>query len=101
MIKEKELVLYFKALNDETRLKIIQMLAQENLCACHILKHFNFTQPTLSYHMKILVDSQLVYSQKDGNWTRYILNQALFEEVGIYFNQIASYTAVDRNVDVC
>ena len=79
MIKEKELVLYFKALNDETRLKIIQMLAQENLCACHILEEFDITQPTLSYHMKILVDSGLVDSSKDGAWTRYKLNPNSFK----------------------
>ena len=48
-------LIFFKALSDETRLKIVLMLKNENLCACHILDEFSITQPTLSYHMKILV----------------------------------------------
>ncbi len=49
-----EYVQMFKALADETRLKIINMLTEsEELCACKILENFNITQPTLSYHMKI------------------------------------------------
>ena len=49
----------FKAMSDETRLKIIDMLSCGEMCACDILEEFNITQPTLSYHMKILTDSGL------------------------------------------
>ncbi len=85
MYNNKDLILYFKALADETRLKIVEMLSKENLCACHILKEFEITQPTLSYHMKILVDSGLVNSKKDGNWTRYFLNKDIINEIGSKF----------------
>ncbi len=44
----------FKALADETRLQIVQMLTCQSLCANDILDCFNMTQPSLSYHMKIL-----------------------------------------------
>lgn len=71
MHNNKDIILYFKALADETRLAIIEMLSRENLCACHILEEFEITQPTLSYHMKILVESGLVDSERDGNWIRY------------------------------
>ncbi|AMC93601.1 hypothetical protein AOC36_06260 [Erysipelothrix larvae] len=74
-ISNIEAVILFKAMADETRLKIMEMLTQEELCACHILEAFHITQPTLSYHMKILVESELVTSRKDGNWIRYRLNQ--------------------------
>ncbi|MCR4944822.1 MAG: metalloregulator ArsR/SmtB family transcription factor, partial [Clostridium sp.] len=43
----------FKALSDVNRLKIIDILSSEELCACQILPEFDFTQPTLSHHMKI------------------------------------------------
>ena len=46
----------FKALGDTTRLKIIEMLSCGELCACDFLECFEITQPTLSYHMKILTD---------------------------------------------
>ena len=85
-INNKEVVLYFKAMADETRLSILQMLSTEQLCACHILEEFEITQPTLSYHMKILVDSGLVNREKDGTWTRYSINSKIFESVSKLVN---------------
>ncbi len=65
----------FKALSDPTRLRIIDMLSCGELCACKILECFEITQPTLSYHMKILVESGLVVSRKEGIWMHYSLNR--------------------------
>lgn len=73
-----EYVPMLKALADETRLKIVHMLSGEDLCACKILESFNITQPTLSYHMKILTDSELVIGKREGAWMIYKLN---FERV--------------------
>lgn len=81
MESNADLVLYFKAMADETRLSILEMLSCEELCACHILEDFDITQPTLSYHMKILVGSKLVESTKDGNWTRYCINSNLINVI--------------------
>jgi ArsR family transcriptional regulator, arsenate/arsenite/antimonite-responsive transcriptional repressor len=64
----------FKALSDETRLKIIDMLSCGEKCACEILEAFSITQSTLSYHMKTLVDSGLVIGVRDGAWMRYTLD---------------------------
>ena len=64
----------FKALSDVNRLKIIDILSSEELCACQILPEFDFTQPTLSHHMKILIDSGLVIASKKGTWNYYKLN---------------------------
>lgn len=74
-----EYVPVFKALADETRLKIVDMLSCGEMCACDILEFFNVTQPTLSYHMKILADCELVNARKDGTWMRYSLNKTKFE----------------------
>ncbi|MCL2321118.1 MAG: metalloregulator ArsR/SmtB family transcription factor [Oscillospiraceae bacterium] len=82
--------LLFKALSDETRLKIISMLSDNELCACRILSEFNITQPTLSYHMKILMDSSLVNGRKDGSWMRYTLNKEKSDELISFFKDITS-----------
>ena len=55
-----------KALSDSGRLKIIDILSCGEQCACDILEQFEFTQPTLSHHMKVLMDCGLVESRKDG-----------------------------------
>lgn len=71
----------FKALGDETRVKIFTMLAGGELCACKILEEFQITQPTLSYHMKILCDCGLVSGRRDGIWMRYTIDQEAFDQL--------------------
>ncbi len=55
-----------KVLCDETRLKILTILGTEEMSACCIQKEFCCSQPTISYHMKLLVDVGLVLSRKEG-----------------------------------
>ncbi len=82
-----EYVQMFKALADETRLKIINMLTEsDELCACKILENFNITQPTLSYHMRILTDSGLVVGNKDGSWIKYRINSEKLVELRSFLN---------------
>jgi ArsR family transcriptional regulator len=83
-------VLAFKALSDETRLKIIDMLSCGEMCACEILEAFSISQSTLSYHMKTLVDSGLVNSVRDGAWMRYTVNKERTDAVLAFFNYITS-----------
>lgn len=62
-----------KVLGDANRLKILDLLSCGELCACEILEHFDFTQPTLSHHMKVLMDCGLVTARKEGVWNYYSL----------------------------
>lgn len=64
-----------KALSDANRLKIVDILSCGEICACDILEHFEFTQPTLSHHMKILMECGLVNCRKEGLWSHYSLNE--------------------------
>lgn len=77
----KDNALVLKAFTDETRLKIIDMLSCGELCACKILEHFDITQPTLSYHMKILTDCGIVIGRRDGAWMYYSLNTENIKEL--------------------
>ena len=63
-----------KALSDPNRLKIIDLLSYGEKCACEILESFQFTQPTLSHHMKVLIDCGLVKVRRDGIWNLYNLD---------------------------
>lgn len=65
-----------KALADPNRLKIMDILSCGEACACTLLEHFDFTQPTLSHHMKILMECGLVTSRKEGTWIKYTLDLA-------------------------
>lgn len=82
-----------KALGDPNRLQIIQLLATGEKCACKLLEAFNITQPTLSHHMKILSDCNLVAFRKEGKWTHYSLNCTAFKE---FKNFISSITCKQK-----
>ena len=77
----KEIATLLKVLADPSRLEIIDLLSCGELCACDILEHFEFSQPTLSHHMKSLVDQNLVFTRKDGNKRFYKLNDELLTEI--------------------
>jgi ArsR family transcriptional regulator len=80
--------LMMKALSDETRVEIFHMLSEGELCACNILEEFAITQPTLSYHMKILSESGLVNSRRDGVWMKYSINRDNLEVLQQFLNGI-------------
>ena len=63
----------FKALCDEHRLAIIELLQSSEKCACDLLENISISQSTLSHHMKILVESGIVHVRKDKKWTYYSL----------------------------
>jgi ArsR family transcriptional regulator len=86
--KYAENVHFFKALSDAGRLMIIDMLSCGELCACEILEQFNFTQPTLSHHMKILCDCGLVHGRKEGKWMYYSLDEAKSQEFRDFLHMI-------------
>jgi len=84
----KQYASLLKALGDETRVKIFSMLAKGELCACNILEEFNITQPTLSYHMKILSESGLIDSRREGVWAKYSINENSLGLLKNFFDDI-------------
>ena len=81
----------FKALSDTIRLQIIEILSCGEKCACRLLEHFNFTQPTLSHHMKVLMECGLVNSRKEGTWNYYSLNVKNVNELRGFLEEIMSF----------
>lgn len=80
----------FKALADPTRLQIVAYLkGRPECCACELVQALDIKQPTLSRHMAILSQAQLVNARRDGQWMRYALNAALWREVGHFWQQTA------------
>lgn len=90
-------VVLLKALADETRLRIFDMLNEGELCACDILDEFTITQPTLSYHMKILSESGLVHSRRDGVWMKYSINEESLLLLRKFFDGFDADSIVERS----
>lgn len=77
----KSAIPILKVLCDETRLGILQILSRRDMNGCEILRSFECTQPTISYHMKLLVDSQLVHARKEGCAVIYSINMEIWPSV--------------------
>lgn len=73
-MQQEQCIRMLKALADDTRIRIYEMLRCGSLCACAILEQLQISQPTLSHHMKVLCDSGLVVARKEWRWTHYALN---------------------------
>ncbi len=74
MTEHEKIVLFAKALQDENRLQIIEMLQSGEKCACKLLEHLQIEQSTLSHHMKILCQSGLIAWKKVGKWMHYSIH---------------------------
>jgi len=90
----------FKAFCDENRLTILEMLQNGEKCACILLEKLNITQPTLSHHMKILVDSGIVTARKEGKWTHYSISAAGCNEAAAIMKKITTILET-RNEGCC
>jgi len=64
----------FKALCEGNRLTILELLQGGEECACRILSTLHISQPTLSHHMRILVESGIVSARKEGKRTYYSIS---------------------------
>jgi len=71
-----DLVTIFKALSDETRLRIIKLLEQGELCVCDITAALDMVQPKVSFHLSALKEAGLIRDRKAGKWIHYSLSDA-------------------------
>lgn len=72
----------FKALGDETRLRIVALLSHGRLCVCHIEEALGLSQPNASRQLGVLRNAGIVESQREGNWVYYALVEQSDEDCG-------------------
>lgn len=70
----KDYLRVFRAFSDERRLRVLELLRQGEQCACVLLQELEISQPTLSYHMKILCRSGIVKERPVGSWKYYSID---------------------------
>jgi ArsR family transcriptional regulator len=70
-----DLLTIFKALSDETRLRIIKLLEEGELCVCDITAALDMVQPKVSFHLSSLKEAGLIKDRKQGKWIHYSLNE--------------------------
>ncbi len=64
----------FKALSDETRLRVIKLLEERELCVCELMQVLDMSQPRISRHLGVLKNAGLVNDRREGKWVYYSLS---------------------------
>ena len=73
----RELIKVFKALSDETRIRMLKILLEkESLCVCEVMQALNISQTRASRNLRILEETGFVVSERKGTWVHYSINQA-------------------------
>jgi len=76
-----EMNIVFKALNDATRREILELLQKKDLTAGEIADKFHISFPSISHHLDLLKQAQLVTTKKEGQYVFYSLNTTVMDEI--------------------
>ena len=84
------LIRSLKALADEKRLIILQMLLSSDLCVGALAKHLSISKPAVSQHLRILRNAGLVKGEKRGYWTHYMVDRQALVRIAVELNELSA-----------
>lgn len=84
----KEYADIFKVLSDENRIKILDLLVKGETCSCELIHELPISQPTLSYHLKLLGEYHLITSIKEGNRIMHTVNKEKLRELSSFLSEL-------------
>lgn len=80
---------FFKALNDGTRREMLELLKESDLTAGEIADKFNISKPSISHHLDLLKQANLVTSRKEGQYIIYSINLSVMDDLINWFMQFS------------
>lgn len=80
----------FKALSDETRLKVLLLVSKRDVCQKGISKYLGISDSSVSQHIKILKEAEIITGYKEGYYVFYHINEHVFDECINFFKSIGS-----------
>jgi DNA-binding transcriptional ArsR family regulator len=78
----------FKALNDPTRREILVLLRKKDMNAGDIANQFNISKPSISHHLDLLKQADLVLAEKEGQFVNYSLNTSVLDECLVWLLEL-------------
>ncbi|PZV10598.1 MAG: transcriptional regulator [Leptolyngbya sp.] len=84
----------FHALSDPLRLKVLDLLRQQELCVCDLCDRLEVSQSKLSFHLKTLKEAELVRARQEGRWIYYSLNLPQFVVIEQYLADYRRFSAI-------
>lgn len=103
----EQIVKVFKALGDETRLKILIIVSKRNICAKGIARHLNISEAAVSQHIKILKDAGIIVGEKNGYFVNYKLQKSVFLDLKRFIDEacndfhLSYFNINESSFDIC
>ncbi len=90
-----------KALGDETRLRVLELLSGGERCVCELQADLGIAQPLLSFHLKVLRDADLVADRRAGRWAHYSLRPDAIIGLGDTIHALREKADAARDAACC
>lgn len=92
----------YRALADETRLRVLLALAGREVCVCELVEELDVPQPLLSFHLRTLLEAGLVRAERRGRWNFYALDAKGLESAEDFLSDlVATHAAAAPRVTCC
>lgn len=96
--KNYDMEVLFKALADRTRLRLIHLMGDEEVCVCFFVEVLRTNQPKISRHLAYLRRAGLVSARREGKWMHYRLAEPPDEHAARVFREVRAWLAQDAEM---
>lgn len=96
--KKFDIELFFKALADQTRLRLINLMGENEVCVCFFVEVLKTNQPKISRHLAYLRKAGVVSARRDGKWMHYQLVEPPDEHAARVFREVRNWLAQDQKM---
>jgi ArsR family transcriptional regulator len=96
--KTYSMELLFKALADRTRLRLLNLMGDDEICVCFFVEVLGASQPKVSRHLAYLRRAGLVEARRDGKWSHYRLAEPADERAARVFREVLAWLAEDSGM---
>lgn len=93
-----DMELFFAALADRTRLRLINLMALDEICVCFFVAVIGASQPKISRHLAYLRKAGLVNARRDGKWIHYSLAEPPDPRASLVFREVLAWLAEDEEM---
>lgn len=95
-VKDKEL--FFSALADRTRLRLLNLMGSDEVCVCFFVEVLKTNQPKISRHLAYLRRAGIVNARRDGPWMHYRINEPSDPDAARVLKEVLGWLANDREM---
>lgn len=93
-----DMELFFAALADRTRLRLLNLMGADEVCVCFFVEVFQVNQPKISRHLAYLRKAGLVAARRDGKWMHYRIAEPADERAARVFAELRAWLKEDREM---